>query len=77
MRHRIARLFEPLLRFLRRPGRDSCRCNTAYAETPLVNGPTVHHAGSRPPQATPPVAVLGMGFGSYGLPAAAFVKVTR
>ncbi|QWA22494.1 hypothetical protein [Streptomyces osmaniensis] len=58
MRHRIARLFAPLPRLLRRPGRYS---------SGLV-GPTVHHLGSQPARAARPAAVLGVGVGSVGLP---------
>lgn len=62
MRHRIARwFFEPLLRFLRRrPRLHGCRC---------LNGPTVHHTGSRPPRAAWPAVVPGIGIGSCGVPA--------
>ncbi|SDO37867.1 hypothetical protein SAMN04487981_110169 [Streptomyces sp. cf386] len=65
MRHPIARrFFEPLLRRLRtrtRPKRYACRC---------LNGPTVHHTGSRPrpPQTPSPLAVPGIGIGSCGMP---------
>jgi hypothetical protein len=42
MRHRIARLFEPLRRLLRRPRRDlSGPLNTAYVEAPYVAVPGI------------------------------------
>lgn len=58
MHHRIARLFGPLPRLLRRPGR--------YASGPV--GPTAHHLGSRASRAARPAVVLGVGVGSVGLP---------
>ncbi|WP_159053080.1 hypothetical protein [Streptomyces regalis] len=69
MTHRIAHLFASLLRRLRRPVRNASRA--------VVNGPTVHHTGVHTPKETvPPAAVLGIGVGSCGIPAACMV-VTR
>ncbi|MET9729780.1 hypothetical protein ABZZ79_03645 [Streptomyces sp. NPDC006458] len=53
MGHRIAVLFRPPLKRMRRR---------------RIAGPTVHHAGFRPPQ--PVRAVPGIGLGSCGWPRA-------
>ncbi|MGW0879420.1 hypothetical protein [Streptomyces sp. NPDC002671] len=68
MSHRTARrLFETVLRPFRRPRRN--------ADSPHMNGPTVHHTGYRPPRPELPARVPGIGIGSCGMPAG--VEVSR
>ncbi|GHI07526.1 hypothetical protein Scel_58470 [Streptomyces cellostaticus] len=76
MSHRIACLFKPMLRLLRRPHRGvvpaaadrPCRClDSSYVDTLYVSGPTAYHTGYQPPTAASLIAIFGIGVGSCGM----------